>query len=396
MQSDKPKTGLIMTGGGARAAYQVGVLKAVADILPRRASSPFQILCGTSAGAINASALATHAYNFRKSVQRIAIIWSNFHAEQVFRTDALGILRTSFNWFMALMSLGMSHHSRALSLLDRTPLQNLLEQYIRTEDIQHSIDKGFLHALSINASGYSSHQSVSFFHGQPELEPWNRFRRIGVRTEINVDHLMASSAIPFVFPPQKINREYFGDGSMRQMAPISPALHLGADKVMIIGNHMERAAPQHQHTHESRPPTIGQIAGHVLDSIFLDSLDADIERLERINDTVDLIPQKQRDKHGFPLRHIDTLVISPSQDIGDLAEEYIDQLPRSMRLLLRGIGAYRSDGSDLVSYLLFERAYTRRLIDLGYQDTMDKKHELIKFLDVDHIIQDMATQSGKR
>ncbi|MFP3874894.1 MAG: patatin-like phospholipase family protein [Thiohalophilus sp.] len=391
MQSDKPKTGLIMTGGGARAAYQVGVLKAVAEILPRQASSPFQILCGTSAGAINAAALATHAYNFRKSVQRIAIIWSNFHAEQVFRTDALGILRTSFNWIMALMSLGMSHHSRALFLLDRTPLQRLLEQYIRTEDIQHSIDKGYLHALSVTASGYTSHQSVSFFHGQPELESWNRFRRLGISTGINVDHLMASSAIPFVFPPQKINREYFGDGSMRQMAPISPALHLGADKVMIIGNHMENQEPQC--THEDRAPTIGQIAGHVLDSIFLDSLDADIERLERINDTVGLIPQKQRDKHGFPLRHVDTLVISPSQDIGDLAEEYIDQLPRSMRLLLRGIGAYRSDGSDLVSYLLFERAYTRRLIDLGYQDTMDKKHELMQFLDVDRMIQQMASRA---
>jgi len=392
MQPDKPKTGLVMTGGGARAAYQVGVLKAVADILPRRASSPFQIICGTSAGAINATALATHAYDFRKSVQRIAIIWSNFHAEQVFRTDALGILRTSFNWFMALMSLGMSHHSRALSLLDRSPLQHLLEQYIRTEDIQHSIDKGYLHALSVTASGYTSHQSISFFHGQPELESWNRFRRIGIPTKINVDHLMASSAIPFVFPPQKINQTYFGDGSMRQMAPISPALHLGADKVMIIGNHMEREVPQHQHSRESRAPTIGQIAGHVLDSIFLDSLDADIERLERINDTVGLIPQKQRDKHGFPLRHIDTLVISPSQDIGDLAEEYIDQLPRSMRLLLRGIGAYRADGSDLVSYLLFERAYTRRLIDLGYQDTMDKKHELMQFLDIDQMIQEMASK----
>lgn len=244
--------------------------------------------------------------------------------------------------------------------------------------------------MSVTASGYTSHQSVSFFHGQPELESWNRFRRIGISTDINVEHLMASSAIPFVFPPQKINREYFGDGSMRQMAPISPALHLGADKIMIIGNHMENQEPQR--TRESRPPTIGQIAGHVLDSIFLDSLDADIERLERINDTVGLIPQKQRDKHDFPLRHVDTLVISPSQDIGDLAEEYIDQLPRSMRLLLRGIGAYRSDGSDLVSYLLFERAYTRRLIDLGYQDTMNKKHELMQFLEVDRMIQQMASK----
>lgn len=394
MKNNKPKTGLVMTGGGARAAYQVGVLKAVADILPRRASSPFQIICGTSAGAINATALATHAYDFRKSVQRLSIIWSNFHADQVFRTDALGILRTSFSWAMALMSLGMSRHSRALYLLDRAPLQRLLERYIRTEDIQHSIDKGYLHALSVTASGYSSHQSVSFFHGHPELESWQRFRRIGARAEISVEHLMASSAIPFVFPPQKINREYFGDGSMRQIAPISPALHLGANRVLVIGNHKEQQKPQR--TRDSRAPTIGQIAGHVLDSIFLDSLDADIERLERINDTVGLIPQKQRDKHGFPLRHIDALVISPTQDIGELAEEYIDQLPRTIRLLLRGIGAYRSDGSDLISYLLFERAFTRRLIELGYHDTMDKKHELLQFLDVDKIIQEMANRTGKQ
>ena len=393
MSNDKPKTGLIMTGGGARAAYQVGVLKAVADILPRRASSPFQVICGTSAGAINATALATHAYDFRKSVQRLSIIWANFHADQVFRTDAVGILRTSLNWFLALMSLGMSHHSRALYLLDRGPLKRLLERYIRTEDIQFSIDKGYLHALSVTAAGYTSHQSISFFHGHPDLESWKRFRRLGVRTEIGVNHLMASSAIPFVFPPQKIHREYFGDGSMRQVAPISPALHLGANRLLVIGNHMHRQEPQR--TRESRPPTIGQIAGHVLDSIFLDSLDSDIERLKRINDTVNLIPEKQRDKHSFPLRHIETLVISPSQDIGELAEEYTDQLPRSIRLLLRGIGAYRSDGSDLISYLLFERAYTRRLIELGYHDTMEKKHELLQFLDIDHMIQDMATRSGK-
>lgn len=394
MNNETPKTGLIMTGGGARAAYQVGVLKAVADILPRRASSPFQVICGTSAGAINATALATHAYDFRKSVQRLSIIWSNFHADQVFRTDALGILRTSFNWFMALMSLGMSRHSRYLSLLDRSPLKKLLEHYIRTSDIQHSIDKGFLHALSVTASGYTSHQSVSFFHGQPEIESWKRFRRIGARAEINVDHLMASSAIPFIFPPQKVNREYFGDGSMRQIAPISPALHLGADKVMVIGNHIEGQEPAR--TRDSRAPTIGQIAGHVLDSIFLDSLDADLERLQRINDTVGLIPQKQRDKHGFPLRHVDVLVISPSQDIGELAEEYANQLPRSIRLLLRGIGAYRRDGSNLISYLLFERAYTRRLIELGYQDTMDKKHELMQFLGVDRMIQEMASRAGEK
>lgn len=393
MAGDKPKIALVMTGGGARAAYQVGVLKAVAEMLPRQASCPFQIICGTSAGAINATALATHAYNYRKSVQRLSIIWANFHADHVFRTDVLGILRTGINWILAFLSVGMSRHSRPLYLLDRTPLRRLLERYIRSKDIQHSIDKRYLHALSVTASGYTSHQSVSFFDGHPDLKPWKRFRRIGARADINVDHLMASSAIPFIFPPQKINREHFGDGSMRQIAPISPALHLGADKVMVIGNHME-AQEIMPRTRESREPSIGQIAGHVLDSIFLDTLDADIERLKRINHTIELIPQKQRDKHNFPLRKIDVLVISPSQDIGKIASEYTDQLPATIRLLLRGIGAHRPNGSNLISYLLFERAYTRQLIELGYQDAMAKKREIIKFLDVDSIVHSLASHSA--
>lgn len=382
-----------MTGGGARAAYQIGVMKAVADLLPRKASNPFQIICGTSAGAINATALATHAYNFRKSVQRLSIIWANFHADHVFRTDIPGIIRTGFNWIAAILSIGFTRHSSSLYLLDRAPLRRLLERYIRSEDIQHSIDKGYLHALSVTASGYTSHQSVSFFHGHASLRPWQRFRRIGARAEINVDHLMASSAIPFIFPPQKINREHFGDGSMRQIAPISPALHLGADKVMVIGNHMESQEVMPARVHEEHGPSIGQIAGHVLDSIFLDSLDADIERLKRINRTIELIPQKQRDKHGFPLRKIDVLVISPSEDIGLLAQEYTHQLPTTVRLLLRSIGAYRPNGSNLISYLLFERGFTRRLIELGYQDAMEKRHEIIDFLDVETPTSDLAIQA---
>jgi NTE family protein len=327
-------------------------------------------------------------------VQRLLYIWANFHSEQVFRTDVLGIMRISLRWIAAIISIGLSRHSGTLFLLDRTPLRRLLERYIQTEDIQHSIDKGYLLALSVTASGYTSHQSVSFFHGHPDQQPWKRFRRIGARTEIGVDHLMASSAIPFIFPPQRINREHFGDGSMRQIAPISPALHLGADKVLVIGNHMESDEVMPR-VRELCEPSIGQIAGHVLDSIFLDSLDADVERLKRINNTIELIPQKQRDKHGFPLRNIEVLVISPSLNMGELAEEYIDQLPLTIRLLLRSIGAYRRNGSNLVSYLLFEKAYTRRLIDLGYQDAMNKRRELITFLELDGMVHEMARQTGQ-
>ena len=379
MSEKKTKIALVMAGGGARAAYQIGVLKAIADMLPRKITNPFPIICGTSAGAINAASLATHAYSFRKSVQRLLIIWANFHAEHVFRTDVPGIMRTGLHWLLAMMSVGVGARRGSLYLLDREPLRKLLERYMHTEDIQHSIDKGYLHALSVSVSGYSSHESVSFFHGHPELEGWKRFRRIGAKSEIGVEHLMASSAIPFIFAPERIHREYFGDGSMRQIAPISPALHLGAEKVMVIGNRMEHV-DELARISEHQEPTIGQIAGHALDSIFLDSLEADIERLERINRTVGMIPEKQRIKHDIGLRHVGVLVISPSQDIGKLAEEYTHELPRSIRFLLRGIGGTKRSNSNLVSYLLFEKAYCRRLIDLGFHDAQAKKTEILEFL----------------
>ena len=236
-----------------------------------------------------------------------------------------------------------------------------------------------MEALCITASGFSSHQSVSFFHANDEKQAWQRHQRIGVRTEIGVDHLMASSAIPFVFAPQKIHREYFGDGSMRQIAPISPALHLGADRVLVIGDRLDWDKAI-ERTKEEGPPTIGEMAGHALDSIFLDSLTADIERLKRINKTINLIPEKQRIKYDIPLRHIDVLVISPSEDIGKLAEEYVDELPWTIRFLLGGIGGSKKKESNLISYLLFERGYCRRLIDLGYHDAMQQKDEILEFL----------------
>ncbi|MDH5180246.1 MAG: patatin-like phospholipase family protein [Gammaproteobacteria bacterium] len=372
------RVGIILTGGGARAAYQVGVLKAIADILPRDAANPFKIITGSSAGAINAAALACYSANYRDAVRRILQIWANFRSNHVYRTDLAGIAGTGARW-LASMFVGGLGKNNPHCLLNRAPLRALLEKYIHTNNIQEAVDKGYIHALSVSASGYSSHQSVSFFHAHPSVESWARSRRVGSRSPITIDHLMASSAIPFLFEAIKVHREFFGDGSMRQIAPLSPALHLGADRILVIGNRQE---DNFQPKRVSNPPhpSLGQIAGHALDSIFLDSLEADLERLQRINRTVDLIPEDTREEHGIALRKVEVMVISPSQDMGEIAVQYTDQLPRTIRFLLRGLGASKKNGSSLISYLLFEKGYTRALIDLGYQDATQKKAEILDFL----------------
>lgn len=374
-----PKLAIILSGGGARAAYQVGVLKALAEITPRNKPCPFSIICGTSAGAINAAALATKSDNFHHSVMRMHNIWSNFTAEQVFRTDALGVSKTGAHWLITMMLGGLGKKS-PMYLLDRTPLRKLLEKYIDSGVYQAAIESGNLHALSINATGYSSRQAVSFFHGHPSLNNWNRSQRIGCATRITVDHLMASSAIPFLFRPIKINREFFGDGSIRQTAPISPALHLGADRILVIGNHIQNDTLPAERIYSQDSPSIGEIAGHILNSIFLDSLDADIERIQRINRTISLIPEDDRDKHGISLRQVEVQVISPSSDMGKIAHDFAHELPWTIRALMRGMGAYSKADSSFLSYLLFEKGYCNALIDLGYKDTILQKENLIHFL----------------
>lgn len=372
-----PGTALILTGGGARAAYQVGVLLAVAKLSSNPRRNPFPILCGTSAGAINAASIACLADNFGKAVGRIAEVWRNMHAHHIYRADALGIGLSGARWISLLMA-GWIVRNPPRSLLDNSPLRELLTRHLDFKGIERSIARGALHAVSISASGYESGESISFFQAHPSAKPWRRVQRLGIRSPIGVDHLVASSAIPFIFPATRIHREFFGDGSMRQLAPISPAIHLGAERVMIVGASRKNEHQDRQLVDEH--PSLAQIAGHALSSIFLDGLAVDIERMQRINQTLSAIPDEIREHSGIPLRPIKTLVIAPSERLDRIAAEHASALPWPVRTLLRGVGAMNRHGGALTSYLLFEKPYTRALIDLGYADTMARSVEVGDFL----------------
>ena len=374
----RPRAGLVLTGGGARAAYQVGVVKAVRDVLGNPAKNPFPILCGTSAGAINVATLAIFADDFSRAVANLLEVWEHMRCEHIYRTDAWSILKSGSRWLSAMMLVSRRN---PVSLLDNAPLRAMLEKNLEFGRIQDHIDAGMLYAVCVTASGYTSGQSVSFFQGGSGLEGWERNQRIGAAVPLGLDVLLASSALPFIFPAVKFNREYFGDGSMRQIAPVSPALHLGADRVLIVGTGRQSAADGRARSNVY--PSIAQIAGHALNSIFLDTLMVDIERLERINRTVSLIPQERLAESAVGLRPVKVLFISPSQPIERIAARFIHELPRSVRFILRPTGALNRSGSNLASYLLFEESFCRALIDLGYQDTLAREHEVKEFFAIE-------------
>ena len=372
------KTGLLLAGGGARAAYQVGILKAISTLLPRKAGNPFQVISGTSAGAINGTALAIYSSNFHTAVHRLVSVWENFHADRVFRTDAKGVILTGSRWLAAMMFGGLGNHNPH-ALLDRSPLSELLQTRLSFDRIKTAIDEGHLHALGITCSSYISGQSVTFYQGSPMIPPWRRARRIGYPTKIGLPHILASSAIPLIFSAVKINNEYYGDGSMLQIAPISSTLRMGADRVLIVGARSQTPDPSRVNSEEY--PSLAQIAGHVLNSIFIDSLEVDLERLGRVNKTISLIPAQHLTDGNTALRHVDVLVVTPSQDLDEIAGKHAKLLPRTIRLLLKRIGATTPNGANLISYLLFEREYCQELISLGYYDALARKNEILAFLD---------------
>ncbi len=385
-------TGLVLAGGGARAAYQVGVLKAVLEILEQRpgglVGNPFNVLCGTSAGAINASVLACGADTLGATLRHMLDIWENFHVDQVYRADSLGVMRTGARW-LSMLSFGWMLARlgwlKPRSLLDNQPLGDLLQRMIDFSRLERNLANGLVQALAISASGYTSGQHITFYESAYEIEPWHRSQRLAVKTKLGVDHLLASSAIPFIFPAQRLNvqglPEWCGDGAMRQLAPISPAIHLGASKVLIVGaSRMQEVNPARRGV-STDYPTLAQIGGHALSSIFLDGLSVDIERLERINQTLALIPEEARSRGN--LRPIEVLAISPSERLDDIASRHIAGLPPAVRALLGAIGVSGAggsmSGSALASYLLFEPGYTRELIALGFGDTLARKADVLAF-----------------
>ncbi|PAA42095.1 Patatin [Pseudomonas fragi] len=381
MTAVAPVTGLILSGGGARAAYQVGVLAAIAELLPAGAINPFPVIVGTSAGAINSVSLASGAMDFTRAVEHLTLFWQGFESRRVLRSDWSGVLHQATRFF-AHSLLGLGSHV-PVALLDSSPLRDLLQDRINFPGVEQAIAGHHLRAVAVTAFGYSSSQAVTFYQGKGTINGWLRHRRIGMPTALTVEHLLASSAIPLLFAPVKIGEEYFGDGAVRQSAPISPALHLGANRVLVVGVSGNPRGPDLQagqsHYYNAQQPTLAQIGGHMLNSTFIDSLESDIELLERLNHFSRLLP-RQSDNLG--LSPVEVLVIAPSQPIDEIAARHRHELPAALRMFLRGPGATKTSGAGVLSYLLFEAGYCRELIELGRRDAMAKRDALCQFLRV--------------
>ncbi|MGL4614794.1 MAG: patatin-like phospholipase family protein, partial [Shewanella sp.] len=336
-------------------------------------SIPFKIISGTSAGAINGTSIATHASCFHLGVRKLEWVWRHMETRKVYRTSIPEVL--SHLAKMALKGLQNDKvNTDAGSLLDNEPLRLLLNQLIDFKRIDRNIQNGALTALSVDTSCYNNSRSETFFQASRDIDNWTRARRSGIRKMLNTEHLLASSAIPLVFPSIKLNQAYYGDGSVHQLAPLSSPIHLGATRLFIINldsphKHIPMALEYH--------PKTATIAGHLLDTIFSDTLNSDLERLERINHTLSLIPDSSRTP--LSLHPIKTLLIKPSKDISKIAARYYEDMPWAIKNLLSLIGIDRQSDSSIVSYLLFEKSYTSALIDLGYQDAMAQLDDIKSF-----------------
>jgi NTE family protein len=364
---------LVLPGGGARGAYQVGVLRAINEITGSR-GNPFPVICGTSAGAINAVVLASHAHEFGIGVDRLEHFWSTMFCSRIYRTDAWTVLKSGLRWALSL-SLGNGVVAHPKSLLDNEPLRRFLGNALQLDGIQTAIDAGALRGLSVTASGYTCAAAISFYQAASDVVPWSRARRHGQAADIGVGHLLASAALPLLFPAEQIGNEYFGDGGMRMLAPLSPAIHLGADRLLVISTRDEKPDPP-----PDAPvpyPSLGEIGGYLLDTIFMDTLNADLNRLRRINKTLALLPADRQAESG--LKRIESLVIRPSRDLREVTHEHMSEIPRAVRTLLRALGGWGRDWR-MASYLLFESAYCNELIRLGYEDGMRQHEELGNFL----------------
>lgn len=374
----KKRTGLIMTGGGARAAFQVGVARALYEILGNK-KNLFDVITGNSAGAINATYLAANSENWDVATHNLSELWMRVKPQNIYDLRTRTISDLGLKWVSGTVLGGLTPKGSSINhLLDTSPLENLANREIDFAHIQENIIRGNLHGLALSTTNYNSGSNVVFYQGEESIKDWTRSDRFSYRTELGVEHMMASAAIPFFFPPIKIGESHYGDGCIRQTTPLSPAIHLGAQKLVAIG-------VRHSHDHEKmrhmafspfENPTMGQIAGVMLNAIFMDSLESDVERLRRINE---LIAEGAHPE----LKAIPILMIRPSKDLGKMTAKLNEELPAILRYLLKGIGVSDTEGLDLLSYLAFDVSYTKPLIELGYEDTFRMKEEILKFFSDD-------------
>jgi len=367
-------TALILPGGGARGAYQVGVLKAINELQDGRVKSPFPVICGTSAGAINAAVMASHAHEYSAGVERLEHFWRSMRCERVYRTDAWTVMKSGMRFAATLFSGGLIA-ANPKAFLDNTPLRRFLQQTLQLDGIQVALEQDALRGVAVTASGYTSASATSYFQALHHVNGWERPRRRGLAAKLEISHLLASSALPLIFPAERIGNEYFGDGGMRLVAPLSPAIHLGANRILVIGTRDEK--PDLPPESPAEYPSAGEIGGYLMDTIFMDTLNADLARMKRINRTLQLVPEDKREQAG--LINIESLVIKPSKDLRDVTRAHVHEIPRSVQILLRTLGGWGRDWR-MASYLLFESAYCGALIDLGYADGMAAEQDICKFL----------------
>lgn len=372
--------GLVLTGGGARAAYQVGVIQALAE-MTHETQSPFKIITGVSAGAINGGYLMSRADDFKIAAQGLWDLWINLHSERIYRADPASLASLGTKWLRTLGMGGMIRQKKANHLLNTDPLRELLTQELKLDRLPKFFKDGTLRGASFSATNYLTGTAISFYDGAEDVQPWVRSTRIGVRAPLTVEHVMASSAIPVFFPPVRLEGALYGDGCIRLTSPLSPAIHMGSDRIIAIGIRYFRSQEQTLEMNQTvrrEDLSIAEIGGVLLNAVFLDSLETDIERMERINNTISMMGEEARAK--MALKTIPVLALRPSQDLGQLARGCLKEFPTLIRFLLKGVGAKEDKGWDLLSYLAFERAYTEQLIQLGYHDTIRKKEQVLEFM----------------
>ncbi|AZZ35436.1 patatin [Bdellovibrio sp. qaytius] len=374
------KLGLVLTGGGARAAYQVGVLRAIAEITGFE-KNPFAIISGFSAGALNGTWLASQSENFEAVTRRMVETWSSLTAEQIFKVGPLSFTKIAYRWIRDRSSGGIKKN-QITYLLDTSPLAELIKSKINFKALNENIQNNLFHAISVCATDYRTGQSVAFYNGHENINDWNILNRKSLRTLISAEHVLASSAIPIFFPPVRIGESYFGDGMVRLNSPLSAAIHLGAEKLLVIGNRRQGLPLPQTPRAASEGITLGEIVGTILSGLFLDSLDSDLERIARVNRGVAVMSAEAKASQPDHLREIPILNLAPLSEVIHAPANELSRMPMTFSYLLRGIGVSENKGSDLLSYLAFEPEYLCSLIQIGHQDTLNRKAEILKFFDL--------------